>query len=255
MEKDIWERIYFKEPYNKSNPFLFYVLFVTDNLSDLQVSKNAHNVDEMPDQLEITNHNKLENEKQKSYIEGFYDVNFGKFLMEKNNALYEKVISCNNVTVVKGEFDDNNSLSYLKNTIGIIQAIIETKIVAILDLQIIEWFQPEEWSKKYFEPKAPISHDHAKIFWSENGSNLWLHTRGMRKFGRPDLSIRKIAVDKKDLGLEIINRFIQAYAYGFLPDEKQEIKIKGMEKGVYGKILGDYEDLDFNNFYFEIDTI
>jgi hypothetical protein len=42
---------------------------------------------------------------------------------------------------------------------------------------------------------------------------------------------------------------------GDISDETQEIKIKGMEKGVYGKILGDYEDLDFNNYYFEIDEI
>ena len=255
MEKDIWERVYFEKPYNKSKPFLFYVLFGTDNISEMEVSKSKHNIDEMPDGLDIINHSKLKNEEQKNYIEGFYDEIFGKFLKEKSSALYEKVVTCNNITVVQGEFDDTNSLSYLKNTIGIIQAITETNITAILDLQIMEWFEPEEWSKKYFEPKAPISFEHVKIFWSGNGNNIWLHTKGMRKFGRPDLSIRKVTSEKRELGIEIINRFIQAYAYGLLPDETQEIKIKGMEKGVYGKILGDYDDLDFNNYYFEIDTI
>ena len=255
MERDIWERVYFKESYEKGQPFLFYVLFGTNNVSEVEVSKEKHNIDEMPDELDIVNYNKLKNEDEKNYIERLYDENLGTLLKEKSKILYEKVINCNNITVVKGEFDDTNSLNYLKNTIGIIQAIIETNIIAILDLQIMEWLEPEEWSKKYFEPKAPISHDHVKIFWSENKNDIWLHTRGMRKFGRPDLSIRKITSEKKELGIEIINRFIQAYAYGFLPDETKEIKTKGMDEGVYGKILRNYDDFDFNNYYFEIDNL
>jgi len=255
MEKDIWERVYFKESYDKGKPFLFYVLFGADNMSEMQISKDKHNVDEMPNGLELANHNKLDSAEQKNYVEGFLNDNFTKFLKEKSNKLFEEVLTCKNIIVVKGEFEDTNSLNYLKNTIGIIQAIIETNIVAIFDLQILEWFKPEEWSKKYFEPKAPNSFDHIKIFWSENGNDIWLHTRGMRKFGRPDLSIRKVTSEKKDLGIEIINRFIQAYAYGFIPDETQAIKIKGMEEGVYGKIKGNYDDPDFNNYYFEIESL
>jgi hypothetical protein len=253
MEKDVWGRIYFERPYNK--PFLFYVLFGTANVSKIDVSKSKHNVDEMPNGLEIINHSKLKNEEQEKYIEGFYNEYLGSFLKAKDKILYEKVVSCNNITVVKGKFDDTNTLNYLKNAIGIIQAIIETNITAILDLQVMEWFEPEEWTKKYFEPKAPVSFNHVKILWSEEGDNIWLHTRGMRKFGRPDLSIRKVPQNKKDLGIEIINRFIQAFAYGFIPDETKEIKIEDMKKGIYGKILGNYEDLDFNNYYFEIDRL
>jgi hypothetical protein len=52
---------------------------------------------------------------------------------------------------------------------------------------------------------------------------------------------------------EITNRFIQAFAHGLIPNEKQEIWIKGMENGVFGKILGDYDNLDFNNYYFEME--
>ncbi|MHC6201997.1 hypothetical protein ACYULU_02235 [Breznakiellaceae bacterium SP9] len=253
MEKDIWERVYFSDSYGK--PYLFYVLFGTDNMDNVTVSKSKHNIDGMPDALEIINYSKIKDEKQKNYIEGFYDENRGKFLKEKNNVLYEKVATCNNVTVVKGEFEDTNSLRYLKNTIGIIQAIIETDITALLDLQIMEWLEPEEWSKKYFEPQAPNSLNQVKKLWSDWDTNIWLHTRGMRKFGRPDLSIRKITAEKKELGIEIINRFIQAFAYGLIPDETKEIWLKNREKGVYGKIRGNYDDLDFNNYYFEIDEI
>lgn len=253
MEKDIWERVYFEKSYNK--PFLFYVIFGTDNVDKLTVSKSKHNIDGMPGELEIINYCKSKNDEHKKYIEGFYNENFGKFLIKKDNILYEKVKNCNNITVVKGEFEDTNTLNYLKNSIGIIQAIIETGIIAILDLQILKWFKPEEWSKEYFEPKVPISHNNIVILFSDEGDGIWLHTRGMRKFGRPDLSIKKVTPDKKELGIEIINRYIQAFAYGLIPDETKEIWIKPMEKGVYGKILGDYDNPDFNNYYFEIETL
>ena len=253
MEKDIWKRVYFDGCYMK--PYLFFVLFGTDKMDNLVVSKSKHNIDGMPDELKIINYSKSKNEEQKKYIESFYDEYFGSSLKEKSRALYEKVINCNSITIIKGEFDDTDSLNYLKNSIGIMQAVIETNIVAVLDLQIFEWYEPNEWTKKYFEPKAPNSFNHVKILFSEEGEDIWLHTRGMRKFGRPDLSIRKVSPNKKELGLEIINRYIQAFAYGLKPDETKEIWIKGMENGVYGKILGDYENLDFNNYYFEIEEI
>ena len=189
MEKDIWKRVYFDGGYMK--PYLFYVLFGTDNMDNLVVSKSKHNIDGMPDELEIINYSKLKNERQREYIENLYDEYLGRSLKEKNIDLYEKVVKCNNIVVVKGEFNDTDSLNYLKNSVGIIQAIIETNVVAILDLQIFEWYEPKEWTKKYFEPKAPISFDYVKILWLEDGEGIWLHTRGMRKFGRPDLSIRK----------------------------------------------------------------
>lgn len=252
-EKNVWQRVYFGQPYN--NPFLFYVLFGTDNMSELKISKAKHNIDRMPEELGIINYSK-NNADHKKYIEGFYlDNYFGKLLMKKDSALYDKIIVCENITVVTGEFEDTETLDYLKNTIGIIQASIETNIIAVLDSQILEWFTPEEWSSKYFEPKSPLVFDHVVILRSNENENLWLHTRGMRKFGRPDISIKKVAPDKEEIAIEIINRFIQLFAYGLIPNETKEIKLKGMEKGTFGKLLGDYENLDFNNYYFEIDTV
>jgi hypothetical protein len=254
MENNVWERIYFKNPYEK--PFLFYVLFGTEKVSALNVSKSRHNVDGAADELKIINYNKMHSEEHKNHIEGFYNEYLGRFLKEKSGLLYEKVINCDNVTVVTAEFEDCNTLNYLKNAIGVIQAIIETNVTAILDIQILKWLEPEEWTKRYFEPKAPNVFNHVTLLSSNNNDNsIWLHTRGMRKFGRPDLSIKKATKNKEDLGIEIIKRFIRAFAYGLIPDETKEIKLKNMEKGVYGKLLGNYENLDFNNYYFEIEEI
>jgi len=253
LENKTWERIYFQETYQK--PCLFYVLFGTDSMDKLAVSKSRHNIDGMPPELEIVNYSKQEGERQKNYIEGFYQGLPGEFLKAKDSRLYDEVMSCSNIAVVRGEFDDSATFSYLKNTIGIVQAVMETGVKAILDLQIMQWFEPEEWSKKFFEPMSPNVFEHVVILESGENGGTWLHTRGMRKFGRPDLSIRKVTPDKMELGVEIINRFIQAFAHGVIPDEKREIKIRNSVGGIFGRLLGDYENMDFNNYYFEIDGI
>jgi hypothetical protein len=167
--------------------------------------------------------------------------------------LYEKVQNCEEITVVKGEFEDNDTFDYLKNTVGITQAIIETGITAVLDIQILQWCEPQEWTDKYFEPKAPQVFKQVIILYSKDSDKIWLHTRGMRKFGRPDISIRNVTDQNLNLAKEIINRFIQAFANGLIPNEAQEIWIKGMKNGVFGKISGDYDNLDFNNYCFEIE--
>ena len=254
IDSNIWLRTYYEKSYKK--PFLFYVLFGTNNMDELKISKSKHNIDGKPEELEIITYCK-NNGEQRRFIEGFYGDYFGEVLQKKNSSLFEETIKCNNVTIVSGEFNDSDTLDYFKNTIGIMQAIIESGITSILDVQIIEWFEPREWTIKYFEPKSPEIHRHIKILLSisEIDHKIWLHTRGMRKFGRPDISIRNLTENKIDIGFEIINRFIEAFAYGLMPDEKKEIRIKGMGKSIFGKILGSYDNLDFNNYYLEIDGI
>jgi hypothetical protein len=66
MERDVWERVYFTNSYKK--PFLFYVLFGTDKMDELSVSREKHNVDGMPDGLEIASYSKSESDEQRGYI-------------------------------------------------------------------------------------------------------------------------------------------------------------------------------------------
>ena len=249
---ELWLRKYFSQPYKK--PFLFYIIFGS-KVERLNISKSKHNVDEMPEDLEIISYCKLSNDEEKNYIEGFYSDYLGKLLKEKSRTLSDDILKCDHITVVRGEFNDSDSLSYLKNTLGVVKALLGTGAVGVLDIQVLQWFEPEEWAKKYFEPKAPLPRNHIWIFESEDNKQIWLHTRGMRKFGRPDISIRNLTKKNYDLGIDLINRFIEVFAFGLLPDEKKEIRIGNMKNPTHAKILGDYANYDFNNYYFEFDKV
>lgn len=247
--KDIWKRTYYTEP--AGNPFVFYVVFGAD-LSKLAVSREAHNVDGKPAELDIIVYSKSAGDEQRNYIEGFYADYLGAVLKSKSPALHKKTVSCDDIAVIRGEFPDADSLSYLKNSIGITQAVLETGAAAILDLQTIQWFEPAEWTKKFFTPKAPVPHEHVFIYTSKDECGAWLHTRGMRKFGRPDISIRNVPESSYGTGIEIINRFIEAFAHGMKPDVSKEIRVAPMEKGVFASYDGDFDNVDFNNYHLEI---
>jgi len=66
-----------------------------------------------------------------------------------------------------------------------------------------------------FEPAAAVPTHHLMIFTSEdeNGTE-WFHTRGMRKSGRPDLSIHRVTADLRDGIIDLFNRFIEYQAFG-----------------------------------------
>jgi len=42
---------------------------------------------------------------------------------------------------------------------------------------------------------------------------LWYHTRGLRMFGRPDLSVRGVSPELEPAAQDLFNRFIEMQAF------------------------------------------
>ena len=79
------------------------------------------------------------------------------------------------------------------------------------------------------------------------------HTRGMRKFGRPDLSVRGVNPAYQELAIELCNRFIELQAFGHVIPEGQKVRLKGLPDGMTCRHSGSFEDPDFNNTHVEIE--
>jgi len=118
-----------------------------------------------------------------------------------------------------------NSLGYLKNSIGVIKALTEKGAVSIIDIQTSQFYTPETWINKYFTPKLPQPYNHVVIIYSREADGLWMHTRGMRTFGRPDVSLTGWPENRMKDGQELIHRFIEIYAYGKYPENNKKIII------------------------------
>ena len=78
---------------------------------------------------------------------------------------------------------------------------------------------------------------------------MWLHSRGLRAFGRPDLSMRHVPQDAMAAASDLCNRLIETQAYGaVIPDGP----VEGPTGGMVAHTAGSLEDPDFNNVHIEL---
>jgi hypothetical protein len=107
-------------------------------------------------------------------------------------------------------------------------------------------FTPEQWRGVIFAPDKPQPRLHVNVFHgAEDNETVWLHSRGMRAFGRPDLSIRYVPQHAMAAASELCNRLIETQAYGaVIPD--------GPLEGMIAHTTGSLEDPEFDNVHIEL---
>lgn len=241
-----YERPYYEDI--NYHPLMFYVIFGAKE-EELEISRERHNIDEVPEGLNI---NMLTQEKHSEYMDNLIGGTLGKLLKEEQPELYEKIQKENVWAVVNGEITQDDNLKYMRNTIGVVQAFLDTGAIAVLDMQTFSLYSVEEFSEKIFSKDFDV-YSHVKILLSKmEDGNIWLHTRGLRKFGRPDVSIENIDESDVDKAVRIANQMIFYSAQGMLFNKKVKLhpyKDKEDSFIVNPKFIEDYENIDFNNAY------
>ena len=231
------------------HPLLFYVIFGV-NGDELNVSRERHHVDEFPDGLDLISYQKPEHQE---YMTELIGGALGEILDAGNHALYEAIKNTEQWVIIRGEVQQDADLNYMRNAIGFVQALVETGAVGVLDLQTFMLYTPEEWTdiifSKEFDPYA-----HVTILASamEDGT-FWLHTRGMRKFGRPDISMEGVAEDKVEHAAQVINQMIYYGALGVFFSKPTKLHTHiGPTYVVNPSFVEDFDNPDFNNSYYQI---
>src|ERR1035437_9252265 len=90
-----------------------------------------------------------------------------------------------------------------------------------------------DWFEKIFNPKSPVPWNHVKILFSEEeNGEMWFHTKGLRKYGRPDLSIHNVTKANEPPVIDLLNRFIEFEAFGGVIEDGQQIKMEELPIGM-----------------------
>lgn len=230
-------------------PYLFYAVMGA-KAEELHVSRSRHHVEDMPEGLGLSG---LKRPGQDTYIDELLGGTLGRILDERNHDLYEKAKAAQSCLVLYGEVQKDDTLEYLRSAIGFVQAAVETGAVAVLDLQTLELYSIEEWNNKIFSFQYhPYCHVNAMISPEEDG-NLWLHTRGMRKFGRPDIGMAGVPQDKLKQACAIVDQMIFYSAQGAMFLRPAALHpATGGTCTIYPKLTGDMEDPDYNNEHYSL---
>ncbi len=239
-----YERPYYQD--SPFRPFIFYAVFGAVG-GDLKVSRQRHRVDEFPEGLEMS---LLERQKHGAYMDGLLSGTLGDVLRRSEPAIYEAGRAEDCWAVIRGEPQKDTNLGYLRNSIGFVQALLETGADGVMDLQTITLYTPEEWKRRIFEPELdPRAHVVILISEMEDG-RLWLHTRGMRKFGRPDIGIENVPANETGPAGQIVDQMIYYSALGALFTKPAKLHAMDRVWLVRPELTGSIDDPDFNNAHY-----
>jgi hypothetical protein len=165
------------------------------------------------------------------------------------SAQLESVPEC---LIIQGMIPDPPNLDYLRDTIGVATYFLENGGVAIIDPQQLKLYDGERWRKEIFEPQPPELNNHVVILFTEETDGTgWYHTRGLRKFGRPDLSCHHAPRQYEGAVLEMFKHFILSQVEGALIPEGHEIRM-GSLPSLTCHHSGRDDDPGFNNRHIEI---
>jgi len=173
---------------------------------------------------------------------------------KRNAQLAEQVGQSTECLLLKGEIDDSPSLNYLRDAVGLVTFLLDHGGIAVYDPLMFHWWESAEWHDRIFKPAGPVPGHHVVILTSpESAPGLtWFHTRGMRKFGRPELSVHHVPPKYHEAVIDLLSRFIELQGLGGAIEEGQLIRMKSLPGGMACHHGGNLDDPDFNNVHVEI---
>lgn len=179
----------------------------------------------------------------------------GKLLKEDAPAAFDLARAAPEVLVVRGELADPDSLDYLRETLGVLAGLLDVGGSAILDPQILTLFDAAAWRRHYLIPGGAPPRHHALILCNadDEEGRFHVHTRGLRKFGRPDLSFRHVPDTQAEQAGMLCERLVELQALGAHFVEGQPLEVEGLPGELVAHPGGSLDDPRFNNTHVAFD--
>lgn len=245
---ETWERSSYVA--GGGDPYLFYVIYGDIDLA-VALSRSTYRSNGVPDGVDAMLYGRTSHsEVPSSFREGFVWNEF----CGADPALSRTVANTEQCVLLRGSPTDSATLNYVRDVVGLITHHIDHGGCAVYDPLILRWWRPEDWKTKVFLPAAPVPRHHAVILVSPepDPSLSWFHTRGMRKFGRPDISVHDVSSELEDEVIDFCNRLIEHQAFGQIVPDGQEINMGSLPPGGIIRHAGSLDDPDFNNFHLSV---
>jgi hypothetical protein len=243
-----WPRPYFVP--NGGDPLLFYAIFGEFDLTRV-LSPSKYRTSGKPEWLDLVTFNRSQHaDVISAYQSGaIWDMLSRDTPLTANEA--ERAPQC---IGLRGEPADPPTLDYFRDVIGVVTWLLDVGGSAVFDPQMLWLWSADEWREEAFATGEPSPDRHTTIMVSEEeGGTSWYHTRGMRKFGRPDLSVRGVGSAHAEGVTLLLERFVEYQAFGGVIPEGEEVRTQTLPPGGVCRRCGSHEDPEFNNVHVEIE--
>jgi hypothetical protein len=140
----------------------------------------------------------------------------------------------------------------MRSMIGIVQAALELNAAAVLDTQSLRWYTQPEWTETQFGAAQFLPQEQTALLvtaeGTEAGSGTYrLHTRGMRKFGRPDVSVRNVPEAEIPVVTSLVNRLVELQSAGQALQAVSTVEWRESVWTLKGVYDANVDNPDFNN--------
>jgi len=177
----------------------------------------------------------------------------GGVLRDGNPSAFEAARTANECLMLRGELADPESLGYLRDTLGVVSALLDAGGVAVVDPQILEMFAANEWRERYADAGCSAPRNHVLVLCQHDEAGLaWVKTRGMRKFARPDVSIRRVPQEDVQRAGAVAARLVDLQARGMRLGDGSTVEVEGIPRGLAVARGGSLDDPGFNNVHLEL---
>jgi hypothetical protein len=179
----------------------------------------------------------------------------GDLLKEDAPDAFDRARAAPEVLVVRGELPDQDSLDYLRDTLGVLAGLLDIGGSAVLDPQILTLFDADAWRRHYLVPGGAPPRNHVLILRNagEDADRSHIHTRGLRKFGRPDLSLRRVPDGQAEQAGMLCERLVELQALGARFVAGQPLEVEGLAGDLVARPGGSLDDPRFNNTHIAFD--
>ena len=177
----------------------------------------------------------------------------GEILREDSPQAVARAETAGEVLSVRGSVADPASLDYLRDTIGVVAGLLDLGGTSVVDPQMLSLFPAATWRGKYLVRNGAPPRSHVLILVNaDEGGGQWVHTRGMRKFARPDISLRQVPESQAERAGALCHKLAEMQALGAWIEDGQEIEIDGIPAPLTARHGGDLSDPRFNNSHIEL---
>ncbi|WP_266169254.1 hypothetical protein [Dyella subtropica] len=241
-----WQRPHW-QPSDEEIVVQFYVF---GQFEAVRAPSADYGSDGLPDGIELTSHHHAALRQWEGYpLKG----SLGRMFKDDAPEAYKAALDAPQVLVVRGRIKDSHETGYLRDILGVLAGLLDIGGTAILDPQILTLFDAATWRRHYLVRDGAPIRNHLLILCDaedDTGRN-WIHSRGMRKFGRPDVSIRNVPDSDIDRAGMLCERLVDVQALGAHFSDGQPLDTGGEPGGLTAKLGGGEDDVDFNNTYVE----
>src|SRR5690625_457369 len=154
-----------------------------------------------------------------------------------------------------GEIRDPSDLDYLRDTLNAVTRLLDAGGVAAVDPQTSSLFDGDAWHRHYLGGNTDSMRRHVLVLCDpdpDDAARQWVHTRGMRKFGRPDLSLTRVPGHEIDQAGALCEQLVDMLALGGRFADGQSLPVDGLAGPLVARASGDRDDPRFYNTHIEL---